>query len=90
MAATREELAARVRVGIQAQDAKRTLGGYLDRSRQDIYRAWAREGDPDKREAAWHLVRGFDLVEKKIADDIATGEQAAQELAYLASEDEDK
>lgn len=87
MSATREDLAARVRVGIQAQDARRVLGGYLDRSRQDIFRAWAREGDPEKREAAWHLVRGFDLVEKKISDDIATGEQAAQELAYLAPED---
>jgi hypothetical protein len=86
----RNEMDARVRAGLQAKEAKRLLGDYIDRTRQDIFRAWSREGDPEKREAAWHLVRGFDLVEKKISDDVATGEQAAAELAYLAGKGSDQ
>lgn len=79
---TIDKLQEAVRIGREAETANQAIAPYIERTRQSIFQAWAQEGNQELREAAWHLVRGFDLVKKRIADDIATGTQAAQELAY--------
>lgn len=81
-----EKLQDTIRAGHDASRALDASKPYLDRFRARVLNAWAAEGDRDRRDGAWFLVRAVDQLAAEMRADVASGTAAQAEIEFIEAE----
>lgn len=74
-----------IRKGQQAREALVAVEPVFVDVEAELFRLWKAEGDPERREETWRLMRGIDAARAHLRKRVATGQQAADELLHLST-----